>query len=91
MIAVGSAPLPNTYSLIACDHENPQSDGTVTLSNFDSTVRSCNLIGVWETRPAGTAGPWEKGIVSGSIITFHPGNDGKVERVFQFAYAEQVP
>lgn len=29
-----------------------------------------------DTRPAGTDGPWEQGVVSGSAVTFRAGSDG---------------
>lgn len=62
--------------LLATIH--PQGGGKVTLSNPDGTVISVNPDGGVETRPKGTAGPWELCIVNGLTAIYQPdaGNNG---------------
>jgi hypothetical protein len=57
---------------------NPQPDGSVTIDagTPDGAVFSCNESGGLETRPVGSAGPWEKAKLDGLIATFSP-NAGK--------------
>lgn len=41
-------------------------------SSGANCVLSCQPDGTWQTRPNGTAGPWEKCKRSGNILTFTP-------------------
>ena len=52
---------------------NMQSDGVhATLSNPDGTVVSIQPDGSRQTRPQGTAGPWEVCEISGALAIFRP-------------------
>ncbi len=81
--ALGTTPLA---TLRAITGTNPQSDGTVTLSQTDGQVISCQPDGTIQTRPAGTAGAYEKAVIAGSLVTFCP--DGVT--AYSFSYAPQV-
>ena len=47
-------------------------DGGVTVSNPDGTVLSVQPNGTFETRPGGTAGPYEVAQQSGQDLIFRP-------------------
>ena len=79
---VGTTPLTN---LKLADHLNPQSDGTVTVSFADGSVMSVQADGSIQTRPAGTAGPYECAQLSGNMLVFNPtGQVGSVPHVFAY-------
>jgi hypothetical protein len=79
---VGNAPLT---SLMNVDHANPQADGTITLSRADGKVMSVQANGSIEWRPAGTAGPFEKAQVYGSMVVFNvQGQVGSAPHVFAY-------
>lgn len=63
---------------------NPQPDGSITLTLDNvGNVLSCQPDGSFQTRPKGTAGPYEKGYVSGNIIAFHPS-----QKTFMFIFIQ---
>ncbi len=88
MIAVGTLPLTN---LLVCEKVNPQPDGTVTVSNVDGTVRSWQPGGYWETRPAGTAGGYEKALIVGGMLLYNSVAPDGSSWPACFAYFEKVP
>jgi hypothetical protein len=57
-----------------------------TLSNPDGTVRSCQPDGTWQTRPAGTAGEYERSAVNGNTVTYQP-----VDKIFVFPFLLNAP
>lgn len=78
-IAIGTAPLT---PIRLADHLNQQADnGTVTVSLTDGTVLSIQPDGSQQTRPAGTAGPWEIARINGNVLIYSP--DGNP---YAFAY-----
>lgn len=78
--AIGILPLAN---LMVIDHTNDLGNGTVTLTRTDGLVVSCQPGGVLQTRPAGTAGPYETAVIDGSLVTYCP--DGVTAYTFSFA------
>ena len=68
---------------------NPQPDGTVTLtinpSNGD--VLSVQVDGSWQTRPRGTAGPYEKAGINGNILVYCPDDN----HIYPYLFLETVP
>jgi hypothetical protein len=50
----------------------PQSGGTVTLVLNDDTVLSVQPNGNFETRPSGTAGPYEKAVQTPQGLVYAP-------------------
>lgn len=62
-----------------------QSDGVFTVSNVDETVLSCQPDGTLQTRPKGTAGPYELCTVVGGYLTFTPAGTP-----FTFAFVSAV-
>lgn len=55
----------------------PQNNGKSTLANPDGTVVSIQPDGTRQTRPAGTAGPWELCTIQGALAVYEP-NPGVV-------------
>ena len=51
-----------------------QVDGGVTVSLPDGSVLSVQPDGSYQTRPAGTAGPYEVARVSGNFLIYTPGD-----------------
>jgi hypothetical protein len=78
--AISQLPLAN---LMVIDHTNDLGNGTVTLSRTDGLVVSCQPGGALQTRPTGTAGPYEIGVIDGALITYCP--DGVTAYTFSFA------
>ena len=87
MIAVG----PLGGPLTARAGLNAQPDGTVTVSNVDGTVMSIQPDGSEQTRPAGTAGPFEKATKSANVLTFFAGSDFKATHAYTFGLVETLP
>ncbi len=87
MIAVGTLGSPLTVRA----NLNPQPDGTVTVSNTDGTVMSIQPDGQEQTRPAGTAGPFEKAVQNGNILTFFVGTGFGGTHAYPFALVETLP
>lgn len=82
--ALGTVPLT---SLIVVASVNDQGDGTVTLSRTDGLVLSCQPGGALQTRPAGTAGPYEKCVLDGTLAFFSPDS----VTAYGFSFALKVP
>jgi hypothetical protein len=61
--------------------------GYVNVIEADGSVCSCQGDGSQQTRPAGTDGPWEQGLVSGQAILYT--TDGIT--VFAFPYYDKSP
>jgi len=86
--AIGKFPIGNVkVELEIFDRVEPQPDGTVTVVYRDGRVRSVQPDGRIETRPAGTAGAWEKAFINGGIITSCP--DGA--HAYDFSFSPKVP
>lgn len=66
-----------------------QGDGTVTVANVDGTVVSVQPDGRIETRPAGTAGAYERATLVGQMLFFCP--DAASGKVFAIPFAAKVP
>ncbi|TAK81831.1 MAG: hypothetical protein EPO09_21835 [Aquabacterium sp.] len=49
-----------------------QDDSTVTVEGFNDLILSVQPSGIWEWRPLGTAGNYERATLNGSIIVFDP-------------------
>lgn len=71
MIAIGSASI---VTMVLAEKLNPQPDGsvTVTFPRGASTVLSVQPDGRFETRPAGTSGPFERAILTPQGLVFSP-------------------
>lgn len=52
---------------------NKLSDGFITIINLDGTVLSVQPDGSYQSRPSGTAGPYEIGRVEGDKLVYTPG------------------
>lgn len=71
---------------------NPQPDSTVTVSNLDGTVMSIQPDGSEQTRPDGTAGPFEKATHNGNVLTFWAGAGfADATQAYPFAVIEALP
>ena len=68
---------------------NPQPNGTVTLVANSTTgaVLSVQPDGSWQTRPAGTAGPYETAGLNGNVLTYCP--DGA--HIYAYLFMPTVP
>lgn len=64
-----------------------QDDGTVTVELPDGAVLSVQPDGRLETRPPGTAGPYERALPWGSVLVYVP--DG--QRGYALAYVPGAP
>jgi hypothetical protein len=87
MIAVGplGGPLTVRDKLIA------QADGMVTVSNLDGTVMSIQPDGTEESRPAGTAGAFERSAKAGNVLIFWAGSGFDAPKAYAFALVETLP
>lgn len=63
---------------------NPLPDGsyTLTINNSTGEVLSVQPDGSWQTRPKGTAGPYERAFLDGGLLTYCP--DGI--HIYRFSY-----
>ncbi len=83
MIAYGTTPLT---PLKPASQLLAQPNGQFTVGLTDGTVLSCQPDGSFQTRPAGTAGPYELCTVNGGYLTFNPNGVP-----FTFAFVASVP
>lgn len=83
MIAYGLTPLT---PLKAANQLLAQPNGQFTVSLMNGEVLSCQPDGSLQTRPAGTAGPWELCTVNGGYLTFNPAGTP-----FTFAFVASLP
>lgn len=89
MSAIGKTNVLPPSSLQAAGSLNPQSNGffTLTISNTDGAVLSVQPDGSWQTRPAGTAGPYELCGLNGNTLVYCP--DGK--NIYTVPFYASVP
>lgn len=81
--ALGQVPLTSLLVVTV----NDMGDGTSTLSHADGSVVSCQPGGTLQTRVAGTAGPYERCVIDGTLATFCPDS----VNAYSFAFAVKVP
>lgn len=86
---IGFGPLNGVITLRAT--LNPQPDGTFTVSNLDGTVVSVQPDGSEESRPGGTAGPFEKFIRNGEMGFFFAGTAFNSTTVHPYVIVETLP
>jgi hypothetical protein len=70
------------FEVVRVQKLNPQPDGTVTVTLESGLVMSVQPDGNVETRPAGSAGQYEKAIQKDNILIFSP------SKSYAFAYFE---
>lgn len=85
--AMSKAPL---FSMFVLDHLWPQPDGTVVAVNPDGTSVSVQPDGSIQSRPAGTAGEWEKAVLVDGNLVYYPSGQ-PTSQPFVFAYTANVP
>lgn len=72
MIAIGNTPLPNLSDLRLVTMQASSRSGCTNIINQDGTVMSVQVNGSVESRPAGTDGDFEQGMINGSWIVYAP-------------------
>lgn len=78
----------NSNEMFAKDQLNDLGNGEYTVTvGPNGAVLSVNTSGGLETRPAGTAGPWERCKIQGNVLVFRPVG----ARVFFFGLASDWP
>jgi hypothetical protein len=82
--ALGLTPI---MSALVLAQVNDQGDGTSTLQHLDGTIVSCQPDGSLQSRPAGTAGAYERCVVDGPRVTYCPLGT----TAFTFAFALKTP
>lgn len=86
--ALCQVPFPAISPMPITGPVNLQPDGTYTVSTATGEVHSLLPGGtVWETRPAGTAGPYEKCTIVGTISSWNPDGNGP----YLFSIIPEVP
>ena len=84
MIGMSDKPLDITF--IARERLNKGPNGTAIVVNGDGTVVSVQPDGSVQSRPAGTAGPYETATVVGDKLVYHSGG-----HIYAFALLSSIP
>jgi autotransporter adhesin len=72
MVAYSDRPLFMSPTGFLLGTKNAVDGGKVTLSTADGSVLSVQPDGSFETRPAGTAGPYETAVDGGNTLVYCP-------------------
>ena len=88
MSAICNQPLFPLGSVVLSGALNPQANGlvTLTINNATQEVLSVQPDGTWQTRPKGTAGPFELAAVNGNALVYNPNG-----QPLAYAYFVTVP
>ena len=84
MIGMSDKPLDITF--IARERLNKGPNGTAIVVNSDGTIVSVQPDGSIQSRPAGTAGPYETAKIDGNKLVYHSGG-----HIYAFALLNEVP